>query len=206
MLESIVQVLYSLVYNVAFFNVPPSDTPACSLQGWGIVFTVHCSVLLTAAMAGYMVLTIEQKQRIALTYTRLGILAAVVATISAALATVPLVFDQYANLGGRCWIAEDEAGRDRRIGNILRFTVYYDIIWLCITFIVVSYYKVTRYLRLTNSFQSSPATNPRSNDADGNNKGTTADKAVIDNAHAKFVRRTVSVLLMYPGMIGFTLS
>jgi hypothetical protein len=188
MLKSIVQVLYSLAYNVAFYNVPSNDTPACSLQGWGIVFGGLCSVMLTASMAGYMVLTIEQKQRIALTYTRLGILAAVVATIAAALATVPLVLDQYANLGGRCWIAAGEGGRDRRTGNILRFTVYYGIIWLCIVFILVSFYKVAKYLRLTNNFRTNMGS------VDGDQKKVAAMKS-----HATYVHRTISVLLMYPG-------
>jgi hypothetical protein len=188
MLKSIVQILYSLAYNVAFYNIPEDDTPECSLQGWGIVFGGLCSVLLTAAMAGYMVLTIEQKQRIALTYTRLGILSAVVATISAVLASVPLIFDQYANLGGRCWIAAGEGGRDRRIGNILRFTVYYGVIWLCISFILLSFYKVAKYLQLTNNFRS----NIGSIDSD-------PKKVAAIRSHATYVHRTISVLFMYPG-------
>jgi hypothetical protein len=174
MLQATAQLLLALAYNVAFFYPPKTDTALCNFQAWAITFSVFLSGFFTALIAFYMVVTIERKKRINMTSRRIFAFVAAITVVSGGLAAVPLATNQFANIGARCWIAESEHGRDRHDGVIMRFTVYYAPMWMLISFIVVCYSRLARYLKNMHNVKTI-------------------------NAQARFVYRTISVLLMYPG-------
>lgn len=176
MLQAVTHVLLSLCNNVAFYKVPSTGTMACNFQGWSLSFCFVCTVFAAAAISVYMLLTIERKRRISLSWKRLVVLAAGIVVFSAALAAAPFITDQFGYIGSRCWIQESGDNERRQNGTILRFAGYFAVVWLCNIIIVWSYYRVIRYVRYL-------------------------DRNNILSVRAQFIHRTVNVLLMYPGNI-----
>jgi hypothetical protein len=181
MLQTLAQFFFSIGFNVAFYNPPGTDTPACRFQGFMLNMTLLSSILFTSAIAGYMVHTMRKKRRVALSNRNLGILSTCIVIFASAMAAIPFISDQYVNMGPRCWIAEDEEGRDREMGIIYRFTTHYVIIWACIAYICYAYYRIVRF------FQASSA-------AQGDATTRTSSQNV-------FVQRTISVLIFYPSKL-----
>jgi hypothetical protein len=186
MLQTLAQFFFSVGFNVAFYNPPGTDTPACRFQGFMLNMTLLSSILFTSAIAGYMVHTMRKKRRVALTDRNLAILSGSIVVFASAMAAMPFISDQYVNMGPRCWIAEDEAGRDREMGIIYRFTTHYCIIWACIGYIMYAYYRVIRF------FQKSSVAQTRA--SDGRTSSASTNQFV-------FVQRTISVLIFYPSKL-----
>jgi hypothetical protein len=149
MLQTVAELLFCLSQNVAFYQPPPTDTPLCDFQGWLINLSLLSSIMFTASISGYMNMTLRRARRqIALSRKNLTILAVGVFGFSGLCAALPFITDQYVELGPRCWIAEDEEGRDRNAGVTYRFIIIV-IIWFLNGFIFVCYYEVIKYLRET---------------------------------------------------------
>jgi hypothetical protein len=105
--------------------------------------------MFTASISGYMNMALRRTRRqIALSRKNLTILAVGVFGFSGLCAALPFITNQYVELGPRCWIAEDEEGRDRNAGVAYRFIII-AIIWFLNGFIFVCYYEVIKYLRET---------------------------------------------------------
>jgi ABC-type Fe3+-siderophore transport system permease subunit len=175
MLQAAAQLLLALAYNIAFFYPPKTGTALCNFQAWAITFSVFLSGFFTALIAFYMVVTIQRKTRFNMSPKRIFAFVAAITLVSGGLAAIPLATDQFADIGARCWIAESEYGRDRRNGVIMRFSTYYGPMWTLIVFIVICYTRLAAYLKNMHNVKTI-------------------------NAQAKFVYRTISVLLMYPGI------
>jgi uncharacterized membrane protein len=174
MIQAVTHVILSICNNVAFYNVPSTGTMACDFQGWSLSFCFVWTVLAALAISVYMLLTIERKRRISLSWKRLLKLTVAQVVFSALLASAPFITDQFGYIGARCWIQESGSPTRRQNGTILRFAGYFVVVWVCNIVIVWSYYRVIRYVHFL----------------DSNN---------ILSVRAQFIHRTVNVLLMYPG-------
>jgi hypothetical protein len=148
MLQTLAEVFLCLSHNLAFYNPPATGTDACRFQGWFINFSLLSSLMFTAAISGYMNATLRRNRReVELNAKNLTLLSAVIFGSSGFCAALPLISDQYVDLGPRCWIAENEDGRDRKAGVIYRFATHYGVIWVLNIYLFVCFYEVIKYLR-----------------------------------------------------------
>jgi hypothetical protein len=174
MLQTLAETFLCLSHNVAFYNPPETDTDLCRFQGWFINFSLLSSLMFTAAISGYMNATLSRNRReVELNARNLTILASVIFGFSGLCAALPLISDQYVDLGPRCWIAENEEGRDRNAGVAYRFATHYGVIWALNIYLFVCFYEVIKYLRENASQRA----------ARGNNQQ---------------IERTIRILMYYP--------
>lgn len=224
LLQSIMHVVLSLSFNVAFYYPPSTGTFTCNLQGFLINFSFVATSMCAALIAGYMMLTATMGHRIALSLRNLSISAAVIVFVSMCMGLMPLLTNQYANLGARCWIAEDEDGRDLRNGVIMRFASHYIPVWISNLFILYACVRLVVYFRATWTAQqqqkqldlvrnssdvqgSSTAENGEAGSisiAGFSVRGTDSSRSSVLPASPKsmekfFILRTMGVLAFYPG-------
>jgi hypothetical protein len=173
-LQTVAQLLFSLAFNVAFYNPPDTGSFACGLQGFLINFSMLSSILYTAFISGFMVSSIKLKRRVQLEMRTLVLLTICIVIFASAMAAMPFISDQYVNMGARCWIAEDEEGRDRYAGVMYRFLTHYVIVWAANIFIFASYFSIIKYLKMSAAKRT----------------------AYSDD---RLIQRTIGTLLYYPG-------
>jgi magnesium-transporting ATPase (P-type) len=148
MLQTSAEALFCLSHNMAFYNPPETDTDLCRFQGWLINFSLLSSLMFTTSISVYMKATLSRNRReVELNAKNLTTLCVVIFSFASFCASLPFISDQYADLGPKCWIAENEEGRNRKLGVIYRFATHYGIIWALNICLFVCYYEVIKYLR-----------------------------------------------------------
>jgi uncharacterized membrane protein YgcG len=153
LLQTSSHAILSLSYNVAFFDPPATGTFACNLQGFLVNFSCLATSMCAALIAGYMMVTATRAKRISLSWRNLAICALIIAFVCSCMGLMPLLTDQYADLGGRCWIAESEEGKNLVHGTIMRFVSHYIPVWISNLFILYSCVRVVSYLKEARAMQ-----------------------------------------------------
>lgn len=227
LLQTSAHVVLSLSYNVAFFNPPATGTFACNVQGFLINFSTLATSMCAALIAGYMMFTATRTKRVSLTNRNLALSALVITFVCTCMGLMPLLTDQYADLGARCWIAESEDGKNFVYGSIMRFASHYIPVWMSNLFIVYACVRVVSYLKEARAAQHKQLqrqdTNPMPSDADvlsgevrdgqsisvarftGSSilsRATSAGLSGQSNTRSierSFILRTMGVLAFYPG-------
>jgi hypothetical protein len=127
--QAICDLIFSLSHNLLFYNPPADKTFFCNLQGYLINFSVLSSVLFSAVISGHMLLLIKKKQMIHFQYNLTNMLvlkvSGVIVVLAASIASIPFSTNQFTNLGSKCWVGEDENGRDRNDGVFQRFFLFF---------------------------------------------------------------------------------
>jgi hypothetical protein len=149
-LQTFSEMIFNLSHNILFFNPPSDGTIMCNLQGWLISFSRMSSIFYSGIMSAHMYMVIRRRGNYELTVPLLKNIIIVVHVVAAILASIPFATNQYSDIGPKCWIAENENGRNRRNGNIMRFTTHYNIIWfvcICCTYV---YRDIHKYIKSIN--------------------------------------------------------
>lgn len=175
MLQTISEILMCLAHNVAFYNPPVTGTWQCRFQGWFINLTLLSSLMFTTAISWYMNATLRRTRRMDLKPRNLLLLSLGIYGVCGFCAALPLISDQYAALGPRCWIVEDEEGRDQETGVLYRFLTFYAVAWVACIYMFYCYFMVIKYLLLTQKER----------------------QVQVDDSN---MRRTINILMYYPGV------
>jgi hypothetical protein len=141
---SLTECIFPLAWLI-FYHPPDDHTWQCRFEGWWFqFFTMACiyfSFLITLHI--YLLITYRSYRLTPLLFAQVVIGALSLALVCS---LAPFLTNQYGLLGYSCWIAQDEGGRNKHTGFIMRFVLEFGQV--CLIFLANSLIHVKIYFYL----------------------------------------------------------